>query len=358
MRYTNPLVIIYALLLAFTSLVCEGQVSGKKTGKVAAEVVTKLPKATGPFTQASVGCALQDRAGNLWFGTNGEGLFRYNGKTFTRFTEQHGLDSRIVYALFQDRAGIIWIGTKTGLCRYDGTSFIKTDLIQGPNPTGRIPQAVNGVWAIMQDKRGTIWLGTDDGVYCYNAPLGGAAGSFSCFSDSGISNPDNLHLKSIFSFLEDRHGNIWMTSCIGEGLIRFDGKTVMRVSPKGYARTQYLIEDKSGAIWFGSMGKGICRYNGKTIETNVFGEKNMSGFLYLMLQDHGGNLWFSGPYANRQLCCYNGKELIDFSSRYNRSEKDLYPVYTDASGAIWLAGQYMRLYRFDPASGNFTCLSE
>jgi ligand-binding sensor domain-containing protein len=52
----------------------------------------------------NVHCSLQDKAGNLWFGTTGDGLFKYDpsaslrtgGKTFTQFTTSNGLNHNLV----------------------------------------------------------------------------------------------------------------------------------------------------------------------------------------------------------------------------------------------------------------------
>lgn len=108
-------------------------------------------------------------------GTNGEGLFRYDGKTFTNLTEKDGLDNHIIYALLQDKTGNIWVGTRTGLCRYNGKIFTPIAIMVSyannfnySNSSDNNQSSKNGVWTMMQDKSGTIWFGTDDGVYCYN----------------------------------------------------------------------------------------------------------------------------------------------------------------------------------------------
>ena len=70
---------------------------------------------------------IEDRAGNLWFGhpdPAGGGVTRYDGKSFTPFTEKEGLCSNNVYCLMQDKTGDIWVGTlNAGVCRYDGKVF-------------------------------------------------------------------------------------------------------------------------------------------------------------------------------------------------------------------------------------------
>lgn len=37
---------------------------------------------------------LEDRAGNLWFGSDGLGAIRYDGSSFTRYTENRRGDAR------------------------------------------------------------------------------------------------------------------------------------------------------------------------------------------------------------------------------------------------------------------------
>jgi ligand-binding sensor domain-containing protein len=48
--------------------------------------------------------------GNLWFGTTGEGVYKYDGKSFSQFTASNGLNSNKVYCILEDKDGKIWIG--------------------------------------------------------------------------------------------------------------------------------------------------------------------------------------------------------------------------------------------------------
>ncbi|MFM9950048.1 MAG: two-component regulator propeller domain-containing protein [Saprospiraceae bacterium] len=53
----------------------------------------------------------QDSKGNLWFGTIGEGVVRYDGKTLTYFSNPDGFISNSVYAINEDKNGNLWFGT-------------------------------------------------------------------------------------------------------------------------------------------------------------------------------------------------------------------------------------------------------
>jgi ligand-binding sensor domain-containing protein len=67
---------------------------------------------------------LQDKDGNYWFGTNGEGVFRYDGKTLVQFTDKDGLANDQVQTIQEDKLGNIWFGTSLyGVSRYDGRAF-------------------------------------------------------------------------------------------------------------------------------------------------------------------------------------------------------------------------------------------
>jgi ligand-binding sensor domain-containing protein len=68
---------------------------------------------------------LEDRKGNLWFTTEKDGVWRYDGKSFKNFTEKDGLVNNAVLSILEDNDGNIWFGTKwLGLSRYDGENFI------------------------------------------------------------------------------------------------------------------------------------------------------------------------------------------------------------------------------------------
>lgn len=75
---------------------------------------------------------LADKAGNIWFsgnehdngyGGNG-GVWCYDGKVFKNFTTKDGMGDYGVWCIIEDRAGNIWFGTRNvGLYRYDGKTF-------------------------------------------------------------------------------------------------------------------------------------------------------------------------------------------------------------------------------------------
>jgi len=66
---------------------------------------------------------LEDKRGNLWFGTDGGGISKYDGVSFTHYSQKEGLSGNVVSSMAEDRNGNIWIGTSEGLNKFDGKSF-------------------------------------------------------------------------------------------------------------------------------------------------------------------------------------------------------------------------------------------
>ena len=62
-------------------------------------------------------CVHADRRGQLWLGTDGAGLFRYDNGRFTILAERAGSALNSVRAMAEDSAGNLWLGTKGGLGR-------------------------------------------------------------------------------------------------------------------------------------------------------------------------------------------------------------------------------------------------
>lgn len=181
---------------------------------------------------------LKDKKGNVWFGTQTMGVCRYDGKSFTWFTEK-GLSGPAVRALFEDKNGNLWFGNNgNGLFRYDPTSnlltnFTKENGLSNPDffnaakilPGQLFPRTMARIWTINQDNAGDIWIGTiDAGAWRYNpeAPKG----------------------KNLINYTSK------------------DGLTSDVVN--------VIYKDKKSELWFGTDGKGVCKFNPDGVSGKLF----------------------------------------------------------------------------------------
>jgi len=63
----------------------------------------KLIKTQGSGQGDNVHCSLQDKNGNLWFATTGDGVYCYDGKSFKNFTVKDGLSTNAVFSILEDK---------------------------------------------------------------------------------------------------------------------------------------------------------------------------------------------------------------------------------------------------------------
>ncbi|MBK7390519.1 MAG: hypothetical protein IPI23_16030 [Bacteroidetes bacterium] len=134
---------------------------------------------------------MEDNSGTIWFGTRGNGLYCFNGKTFSNFDIEEGLRGNYVYQIIKDKKGHLWIGTNKGVSCYNGKSFNNYTSING--------LADNSVLSIIEDRKGIIWLGTSNGVSQFDGK-----------SFTSISFQQGLTNKFIWD-IEDQTGNIWFS---------------------------------------------------------------------------------------------------------------------------------------------------
>ncbi|GAB2870507.1 ligand-binding sensor domain-containing protein [Hymenobacter ruber] len=309
----------------------------------------RLIKTIGNPRYGNVQCILQDKAGNLWFGTTENGLYKYDGKSFHQFLVTDGLTSNNVYSLLEDKEGQIWIGTEAGLCRYDGKRFatiqipLPKNLPPNTNPYYRNSHRVS---SMLQAKNGNLWFVTIDGIYVYDGK------SFTPFILTGAHGiwTDNDKAELIF---EDKAGNIWFGGRSNKGVYRYDGKSVTNLKlkelyqngpkPKAHSWAWPQLQDKSGNIWFSNWG-GVYRYDGKLI-TSFTKKDGLSGNMVTrIIEDKKGNLWFGGDGG---LSRYDGKTFTRFSTNDGLPNLGVWSILEDTSGKLWVGTRETGLYLYD-----------
>ena len=272
---------------------------------------------TSRISSPSFWDVLEDRKGNLWFGTRDSGVYHYNGKFFQHFTTRQGLASNQALHIYEDRAGNIWFATGGGVSRYDGKSFRNFTTKDGlPN---------NDITTFMEDKTGKLWIGTRGDACFYDGK------TFTVFK-----NKDGKAFYNVWSIIEDRKGNIWFGGSIikdrkrisdkgviltieAGGLWRYDGSTFTNVSQRGaYA----IIEDKKGNIWTtGNVnppnGKvwALSRYDQKSLynKNPTVTEIKSGGPAFLgILEANDGSIWFGSLGPRSGVYRYDGKTITDF----------------------------------------------
>lgn len=261
---------------------------------------------TSEVSSARFFSVLEDKKGNLWFGSIGSGVYCYDGKSVENFTTEEGLLNNEVVSIYEDKKGNIWFGVSGGASCYDGKSFrnyVTDGNAVNEDRTGKtLPKRqLSSVGPIVEDKKGVLWFGAG-GVFRYDGK------SFTAFTHNGKS------FKNVRSIIEDKKGNIWLGGA--DGLWRYDGRTITNINQRFVGR---IMEDKGGNIWTSSgkdsnLGWALSRYDGKSLSTNkpmvtTIATKPM---IFGILEDDKGTIWFGSFDGVHR---YDGKIITDFKRK-------------------------------------------
>ena len=186
--------------------------------------------------------AFEDREGNLWFGSQQEGVARvWNGWT-RRHSSSDGLNDPIVWSLSRAPDGVLWVGGNDGLSTFDGKRFT----LVVPGSALPHPHAYN-----LLAETGQVWIGTRRGLAIWR--------------DGWIQTPAlyaPMASAQINGIRRDRNGDLWFLTT--EGLFIQHGDILRRyeqadglVDP----RTWTMLETRTHRILIGTQG-GLFEMHG------------------------------------------------------------------------------------------------
>jgi ligand-binding sensor domain-containing protein len=346
---------IYPLLFSFVFITsCSGQDNAADSKTTPVETTSKGDQITlefnsDPALQLSrfVRRILQDKGGNLWFGTNGDGVIRYNGDTLEYFSINEGFGGVAVRGIVEDINGNIWFGTEGGITKYDPSALLKTSSEFFTNYTTTEGLINNDVWSILIDSEGILWIGTLDGVCKFDGKV------FTPF-DLPESVPDNTRgvtsAKIVHCIMEDSKGQMWFSTNSGAYIYNSATEGLTNISVKDGLcdnNVNDILEDKKGNIWFATHHNGVSFYDGKSF-TNFTKDGVIGGTeVWSLYEDKAGNIWF--PAENFGVYKYDGKSFTNFQKDKGLTTNAIQCIFEDREGRLWLGG-WMGLFRYNGKS--------
>lgn len=176
---------------------------------------------------------IEDRQGNIWFGRDGYGATKFDGRSFSHFTKEDGLCSNNVASITEDVEGNLWFGCITsdfppvqegGVARYDGKTFTQFADVKG--------LTAHDVYTVHAMRTGHVWIAAVGvGAYRYTPPslLRTDRQPFELFAETD--RPDLIQNFGVQSILEDHKGRLWFG--FSGGLFGFNGKRFEHISRDG-----------------------------------------------------------------------------------------------------------------------------
>lgn len=234
------------------------------------------------FKFSSVRVILEDSKGNIWIGSNDEGLHKINiaDGTSRTYTTQNGLPNNSVRAICEDRTGNIWVGTAAGVIFLTPKGHLITPQFQA----GTVSKGIIAV-SLFCDTAGRVWLITsnENGLFLFSDGLFHTIPQVDSMFDSYFAT----------SIIQDLNGEFWI-GMAENGIVRINNGNVSRVETgtildNTSTWSMYALPD--GKMIFGTE-HGVVSYS-----NNVFSESHnkelSSAKVNKIIRDREGNIWFA-----------------------------------------------------------------
>ncbi|MGH7608297.1 MAG: ligand-binding sensor domain-containing protein, partial [Gemmatimonadales bacterium] len=292
--------------------------------------------------QYRVRAAYVGREGDVWFGTNANGLIRARRNLFSVYTTAHGLSHEVATAIYEDARGTIWAGTNcfgvNAIDRRRGTVRLfkprRPDdpagdpcvfaMTEAPAGTmwfgtwgGGLTRLTGGrmerlkysaglrdsvVLALFTDRDGTVWVGTNTGGL---AALEGGRVRAAYTTDDGLAH------NSVRTMYQARDGALWIGTL--EGLSRLaDGRFTTWRAADGLStpHVRAIYEDSAGSLWIGTYGGGLNRFTDGVFTAITRDDGLAEDVVSSILEDDRGYFWMSG---NQGISRVARRELVGFA---------------------------------------------
>jgi signal transduction histidine kinase/ligand-binding sensor domain-containing protein len=216
--------------------------------------------------------------GSLWVGISdagpGLGLEQFEHNAWRPFHERNLDGSKLaVSSLFLDRDRALWIGTMD-----QGIFRIRNNRVDRFNAADGLSS--KSVWSFYQDREGNIWVATSEGIDCFrDIPV------------SSFSTQEGLNADNVVSVLGAHDGTVWVGNDGSLDAIH-DGTVSSIRTAKGLPGHQVtsFLEDRTGRLWVGVDDK-LCIYqNGHFTEIKRADGRHI-GTVAGMTEDGEDSIW-------------------------------------------------------------------
>jgi signal transduction histidine kinase/ligand-binding sensor domain-containing protein len=260
---------------------------------------------------------IHDNEGNMWVGSENEGLFRIQRQSIHTISSVQGLASDNVYPVLYSRMGDMWIGSwPAGLSRiHDGqviTALTKKDGLPGL------------VTALAEDNQGKLWIGSHSGV--------------KVLSQRKLEVPSGLpkeKLPTILAIHQTSDGAMLFGT--PNGLYVLDGSNSHWLTAKdGLASddARVIIQDHRGDTWIGGYG-GLTRLHNGQFTRWTEADGLPSNNVRSILEDNFGEIWI-GTYDGGIGWLRNGKWVV-FNKNNGLHDNGAFQILEDNEEHFWIS---------------------
>ncbi len=267
---------------------------------------------------------IQDDAGYIYIGTY-DGMSRFDGVDF--LTINHNYDPRYNFvsarSLFQDKRGNLWIGSNDegiACASLDGEVRMFTTADGLPN---------NSIRSITEDREGNVWIGTASGI-AYISP------DWHVLRPQGLDAYDAENILVVHLYC-DTAGRIWATSRSENDIYCYSNHRFERYTGIKSIKNpivSYITQDVSGSFWFGVSPHYAIRTDGVGETLFDIGHGEQQGTIVnCIFQDRSNNIWCA---LDSGVTIIHDKEMSYYDQSLGLTDNNVNDIIEDREGNIWL----------------------
>lgn len=228
--------------------------------------------ANDPLANDVILSLFEDREGNLWLGSESNGVTVLRDQKFTTYTTKDGLTDDLARCVFQDRQGAMWFGGSGGLSKWQNGKISRLTVADGLSS--------NLVFALGETLSGDLLVGTQDGlnvIHNGNVKL--------------LTTADGLPDDLVRSLHTDADGSVWIGTRRGLTLWKNSSfHTYTEADGLGSDLVGALTRDRDGALWVGTL-RGLTRFQNGHFQTFAAHDGLASAVVTALYNDSAGVLW-------------------------------------------------------------------
>ena len=261
------------------------------------------------FKYQKVWAIFTDKEENLWLGTRGQGLVKFE-PIFTYFNTQNKLISNYINSVYENAQNKLFVGTNGGynIINKDGS----VESYQNFKDLG-----FTNVYHF-NEYHEKFFIGTNNGLFLYRdnktTPIP--------FVDPAIKE-ENVFSSFVFK------NNFYVGGKMGLYILKNDSLHTVQSFPKEFI---YDIKEYKGQLYL-ACNKGIYRFNGEEV---VFYSKEQGidcAKARCLRIDTKNNLWIG---TNEGAYQFNGKTFKKLEEKDGLTSENIYLMEIDGKGNLWI----------------------
>lgn len=333
-------------------------------------LTTATPGDTVKEPGKSVWYIFQARDNTYWFGSDGDGVYHYDGKNTIQFTMKHGLCNNQVRGIQEDTTGNIFINTVGGISRFDGKAFTTLPVVESAAPMSGWSLGPNDLWFQGAQDSGVVYRYDGKFLYRLKFPKTKIGEEFITKYPRTAYPAMTFSPYDVYTIYKDSKGNIWFGTG-NLGACRYDGKSFAWISEDDLVESgdgpsngvRSIIEDKHGNFRFSNtqyryriygndatgQEKNIFQYSREKGIGSLDGRRDGNLYDYLSAaKDTAGDLWIVTYSAG--VWRYDGKKTSHYVVEEGDKAMTLFSVYKDRQGGLWIGTHEAGAYKFNGSS--------